>query len=328
MSQGSVSTIGNEEQDRPDGASSAVRTDTALKAEPVTISKTRDVTVVEVGPRDGLQNESKQVPTPVKIAFVDALSNAGLPVIESTSFVNPALVPQLSDAATVMTGIRRASGVRYPVLVPNERGLVRALEANVDAIALFTSATNAFAMANVGATIDDTFLRFAPVVAIARDQGLWVRGYVSVAFGCPYAGAVAPSSVVEVVERLAGLGCDEICLADTIGVAVPKAVQLVLQAVRHSFPTDRLALHFHDTTGNALLNVETALTADIRVFDSSAGGLGGCPFAPGAPGNLATEKLVDRLESLGLRTGVNGEVLGNVSAWIRSRIPGLRNSHL
>jgi isopropylmalate/homocitrate/citramalate synthase len=277
----------------------------------------RDVIVVEVGPRDGLQNEPALIPTSVKIAFVDALTAGGLPVIETTSFVNPKAVPQLADAAEVMTGIRRGPRTRYPVLVPNARGLERARSAGVDAIALFTSATEAFAHANVGTTIDGTFERFAAILAAAEPGSLWVRGYVSVAFGCPYSGAVEPAAAIAVAARLLALGCDEICLADTIGVATPAQVRALLVAARGELPVARLALHFHDTAGTALANVEEALEHDIRIFDAAAGGLGGCPFAPGAPGNLGTEPLVAHLEALGLRTGVDSasvatavEVLG------------------
>lgn len=283
----------------------------------------RDVVVVEVGPRDGLQNEAVPVPTEVKIAFVDALAAAGLPVIEATSFVSPRAVPQLADAAEVMTGIRRAPGVRYPVLVPNERGLERALAAGVEAIALFTAATEEFAAANVGATIDGTFERFAPVVATARELGLWVRGYVSVAFGCPYAGAVSPRQVVRIASRLVALECDEICLADTIGTATPETVRETLREAKPVVPSDRLALHFHDTSGLALANVDAGLEHDIRVFDGSAGGLGGCPFAPGAPGNLGTERLARHLEHQGLETGVDADAVADATALLSPFVPRL-----
>jgi hydroxymethylglutaryl-CoA lyase len=282
----------------------------------------RDVVVVEVGPRDGLQNEASSIPTSVKIAFVDALTAAGLPVIEVTSFVNPKAVPQLADASEVMTGIRRA-GVRYPVLVPNHRGFERALEAGADAIALFTSATEAFAQVNVGTSIDGTFERFEPVVATARRCGTWVRGYVSVSFGCPYSGAVAVSDVIRVAERLLELGCDEVCLADTIGTATPDSVADTMKTMLPSVPIERLALHFHDTSGTALANVEQALEAGVRTFDSSVGGLGGCPFAPGAPGNLGTEQLIARMESLGLRTGTDPNVLAAALDVVRPHVPRL-----
>jgi isopropylmalate/homocitrate/citramalate synthase len=283
----------------------------------------RDVTVVEVGPRDGLQNEPGVVPTDVKIAFIEALAGAGLPVVEATSFVNPKRVPQLADAAAVMTGIRRAQGVRYPVLVPNERGLVRALAAGVDAIALFAAATEAFSTANVGASITETFDRFEPVVASAREHGMWVRGYVSVAFGCPYSGEVPGAVVANVSARLVALGCDEICLADTIGVGTPRATREVLETVLPVVSTERLALHFHDTSGNALGNIEEALAQGIRVFDAAAAGLGGCPFAPGAPGNLSTERLVERLASHGLSTGVSLEHVREAVALLAPYVPRL-----
>jgi hydroxymethylglutaryl-CoA lyase len=278
---------------------------------------------MEVGPRDGLQNETSSIPTSVKIAFVDALTASRLPAIEVTSFVNPKAVPQLSDASEVMTGIHRVKGTRYPVLVPNQRGFERALEANVDAIALFTSATEQFAQANVGASINGTFERFQPVAAEARQRRFWVRGYVSVAFGCPYSGAVDVGAVVAVAERLIGLGCDQVCLADTIGTASTESVIETMQAVHASIPIDQLALHFHDTAGSALANVERALDFGVRTFDSAAGGLGGCPFAPGAPGNLSTEQLIGRLESLGLRTGVQLEAVAAAVDVVRPFVPRL-----
>ena len=283
----------------------------------------RDVTIVEVGPRDGLQNEARSIPTSVKIAFVDALTQAGIPVIEVTSFVNPKSVPQLSDAAAVMNGIQRASGTRYPVLVPNQRGLERALESRADAIAVFTSATEAFAHANVGTSIDGTFERFQPVVLEAHERGLWVRGYVSVAFGCPYSGAVEPRAAVSVAERLLELGCDEVCFADTIGSATPASVRHTLRAAQPSIPIDRLAMHFHDTVGIALANVDAALDVGVRTFDSAAGGLGGCPFAPGAPGNLSTERLVGRMEALGLRTGTELDAVAAALDVVRPYVPRL-----
>lgn len=283
----------------------------------------RDVVVVEVGPRDGLQNEAQPVPTERKIAFIDALSSAGLAWIEATSFVNPRAVPQMADAGEVMRGITRFPGARYPVLVPNERGLDRAMDAGVDAIALFTAATDEFAQANVGTSIAGTFERFAPVIERAKAQGVWVRGYVSVAFGCPYAGPVAAGAVTTVTERLLSAGCDEICLADTIGVGVPADVRATLDAVGMSLPLGDLALHFHDTTGNALSNVAVALDRGVRIFDSAAGGLGGCPFAPGAPGNLATESLLAFLHQAGLRTGVDPEAVTRATDLLLAYVPRL-----
>lgn len=263
------------------------------------------------------------IPTGMKIAFVDALTACGLPVIEVTSFVNPKVVPQLSDASEVMIGIQRTFGTRYPVLVPNQRGFERAIEANADAIALFTSATEAFAQANVGSSIEGTFERFEPIAAEARHRGIWVRGYVSVAFGCPYARAVDVRAVVRVAERLLDLGCDEVCLADTIGTATIESLTETVQAARVSIPIDQLALHFHDTAGSALANVERALDLGVRTFDSAAGGLGGCPFAPGAPGNLDTEQLIRRLEALGLRTGVQLDAVTAAVDVVRPHVPRL-----
>ncbi len=278
----------------------------------------RRVTVVEVGPRDGLQNEPETVPTAAKVAFVEALAAAGLPVVETTSFVSPTAIPQLADADEVARAIARRPGVRYPVLVPNERGLDRALTAGVDAIALFTAATETFSQANVRGTIAETFARFRPVVARARAEGLWVRGYVSVAFGCPYSGPVDPAAAVDVARRLADLGCDEVAIADTIGAASPDEVAAVLDVALGHLPADRLALHFHDTRGRALANVAAGLNHGIATYDSAAGGLGGCPFAPGAPGNLGTEALVAFLGRHGIETGVDGAAVARAFTGLRA----------
>lgn len=274
-------------------------------AGPSALSTRPSVRIVEVGPRDGLQNEPEPVPTAAKVAFIDALAAAGLPVVEATSFVNPRAVPQLADAAEVMGGITRRKGARYPVLVPNQRGFERALDAGVTEIALFTSATDAFAQANVGTTIEGTFERFAPVAARALAAGIWVRGYVSVAFGCPYSGSVDSTSVVKVAERLLALGCAEVSIADTIGIASFVDVTRLLIDLRSSLPLERIALHFHDTGGRAIQNVAAGLEQGVTTFDSAAGGLGGCPFAPGAPGNLATESLVEFLADHGLDPGIS-----------------------
>ncbi len=265
----------------------------------------RRVRVVEVGPRDGLQNEPRPIPTRTKIRFIESLADAGFPVVESTSFVNPNAVPQMADADVVMLSLGRRPGVRYLALVPNAKGLDRALAVGVDAIALFTSATDAFARANVGTSIDGTFARFAPVVDRARDAGCWLRGYVSVAFGCPYSGPVRPEAAVAVAANLFALGCDEVSIADTIGSADSDAVTDLLVAASSALPIDRIALHFHDTAGRAIDNVQAGLAGGVRVFDSSAGGLGGCPFAPGAPGNLATERLLTTLSAWGWESGVD-----------------------
>jgi hydroxymethylglutaryl-CoA lyase len=275
------------------------------------------VTVVEVGARDGLQNEDALVPTDAKVAFVDALSGAGLPVVEVTSFVSPRSVPQLADAEEVLRRIRRRPGVRYPVLVPNMRGMARAEVASADAVAVFTAASEAFNTANIGMSIDESLAAFEPVLERARDLGWWRRGYVSTAFGCPYSGRVDVRRVVEVSASLLDLGCEEISIGDTIGIAVPDDVRRVCEALLARLPVERLALHLHDTRGRALENVEAGLEMGITVFDASAGGAGGCPFAPGAPGNLATESLCHRLEALGYAHGVDVPALEAAVAELR-----------
>lgn len=266
------------------------------------------VTVVEVGPRDGLQNEKGFVPTGVKVAFVEALADAGLPVVETTAFVSPRAIPQLADSAEVFARVRKRPATRYPVLVPNEKGMLRALAAGAREVALFTAATDTFNLRNTNVTVDGSFARFAPVVALARAEGIRVRGYVSTAFGCPYEGRVDPAKTAAVVVRLFAAGCGEVSLGDTIGVAVPSQVAEVLGRLGDAgVETGRLALHMHDTRGTALANVVEGLRAGIRVFDSAAGGLGGCPYAPGAAGNLATEDLVYLLDGMGFETGVDLE---------------------
>lgn len=274
------------------------------------------VTVVEVGPRDGLQNEKGFVPTGVKVAFVEALADAGLPVVETTAFVSPRAIPQLADSAEVFARVRRKPGTRYPVLVPNEKGMLRALAAGAREVALFTAATDTFNVRNTNVTVDASFVRFAPVVALARAEGIRVRGYVSTAFGCPYEGRVDPAKTADVVVRLFAAGCGEVSLGDTIGVAVPSQVAEVLGRLGDAgVETRRLALHMHDTRGTALANVAEGLRQGIRVFDSAAGGLGGCPYAPGAAGNLATEDLVYLLDGMGFETGVDlGKVAGATRA--------------
>lgn len=263
------------------------------------------VKVYEVGPRDGLQNESVVVPTSTKIEFIDRLAAAGLPVIEATSFVRGAMIPQLADAEDVMRGMRRAVGTRYAALVPNLKGMERATETKPDMVALFTAASETFSRKNTNATIAESLERFRPVVSVARLTGVEIRGYVSTAFGCPYEGEIAVSSVVRVAADLLALGADEIVLSDTIGVATPSHVERVVASVAERVPLERLALHFHDTRGCALTNVLTGLLLGVTTFDASAGGLGGCPYAPGATGNLATEDLVYLLQNLGIETGVD-----------------------
>lgn len=265
----------------------------------------RRVTVVEVGPRDGLQNEAATVPVEAKLAFVHALAEAGLPVVEATSLVSPKWVPQLADAEPLLAGLQRRAGVRYPVLVPNEKGLERALAARASEVAVFTAATDGFNKKNTNATVAESLVRLEPVIAKARAAGLWVRGYVSTCFGCPYEGPVAPGKVVAVSRALLAQGVDELSLGDTIGVATPASVERTVTAVLEHAPLAKVALHFHDTRGTALANVLAGLLLGVATYDSSAGGLGGCPYAPGASGNLATEDLVYMLDGLGIETGVD-----------------------
>jgi isopropylmalate/homocitrate/citramalate synthase len=267
---------------------------------------TEQVRIYEVGPRDGLQNEAAPIPTSAKLAYIERLSDAGLREIETTSFVSARAVPQLADADELMARLERRSGVRYPVLVPNVRGLGRAEAAGVDAIAVFTAASDAFTRQNIGMTIAESLDAFAPVLERAGSLGWWRRAYVSTAFGCPYTGRVDPRGAVDVAGRLLELGADEICFGDTIGVGVPSQVAaLTGLAVDGGIPLDRIAYHFHDTRGTALANVTAGLDAGVRCFDASTGGTGGCPYAPGAAGNLATEDLVYLLDGMGYEHGVS-----------------------
>jgi isopropylmalate/homocitrate/citramalate synthase len=278
----------------------------------------RVVRIVEVGPRDGLQNEEAVVPADAKVAFIEALAASGLQVVEGTSFVSPRAIPQLADADEVFPRIERRPGVRYPVLVPNTRGLERAEAAGVEAVAVFTAASEAFTHHNIGMTIEESLAAFAPVLELAAAAGWWRRGYVSTAFGCPYSGDVATEAVVEVAAALMDLGCDEISIGDTIGVAHPDDVRRVVTALLARIPAERLALHLHDTYGRALENVEAGLELGIRIFDASAGGTGGCPYAPGAPGNLATESLVELLDRRGYVHGVDAEAVVRAAAAVRA----------
>jgi hydroxymethylglutaryl-CoA lyase len=268
----------------------------------------RAVRIVEVGPRDGLQNEEAVVPAGAKVAFIEALAATGLQVVEATSFVSPRAIPQLADADEVFPRIRRRSGVRYPVLVPNLRGLERAEAAGVDAVAVFTAASEAFTQHNIGMSIEESLAAFAPVLERAAGAGWWRRGYVSTAFGCPYSGDVATEAAVEVAVALMDLGCDEISIGDTIGVAHPDDVRRVVGALLARIPADRLALHLHDTYGRALENVEAGLELGIRVFDASAGGTGGCPYA----------SLVGLLDRLGYEHGVDGDGVARAAAEVRA----------
>jgi isopropylmalate/homocitrate/citramalate synthase len=262
------------------------------------------VRIYEVGPRDGLQNESEIVPAATKARYLQLLADAGLREIEATSFVSSRAIPQLADAEELLAIAPRRPGVRYPVLVPNLRGLERAEAAGVDAIAVFTAATDAFTTRNIGMTVEESLGAFAPVLARAMANRWWRRAYVSTSFGCPYTGTVEPATAVDVALRLLDLGADEICFGDTIGVGVPAQVTTLTDvAVAAGIPLDRIAFHFHDTRGTALANVAAGLAAGVRTFDASTGGTGGCPYAPGAAGNLATEDLVYFLDASGWEHG-------------------------
>ena len=263
------------------------------------------VRMVEVGARDGLQNEVVQVATADKIAFIDLLSATGLPVIEVTSFVSPHVVPQMRDATEVMTGIARRSGVDYPVLVPNLRGFAAALAAGVEEVAVFTSASETFARHNINCSIAESLERFAEIARLALPHGIRMRGYVSCVAGCPYEGVVSVGAVADVTARLLALGCYEVSLGDTIGVGTPGQIQSLLEVVAGKVPVARLAVHFHDTYGQALANILAALEMGVAVVDSSVAGLGGCPYAPGASGNVATEDVLYMMNGLGIHTGVD-----------------------
>ena len=278
------------------------------------------VKIVEMGPRDGLQNEATVVSTADKVRFIDLLGASGLAAIETTSFVRPSAIPQLDDAAAVMAAIERRPGVTYLALTPNMRGLERARSAGVRAIAVFTAASESFTKRNINMTIDESLATFATVVRDARRMGMWVRAYVSTAFGCPYEGAISVDAVVRVASALAELGVDEISIGDTIGVATPRGVVEVAGALQAHMPVERLAMHFHDTRGTALANVVAALQMQIAIFDSSAGGLGGCPYAPGATGNLATEDLLYLLDDMGIETGVSLEGVRAASRFLGDAI--------
>ena len=278
------------------------------------------VRVVEVGPRDGLQNEPVRIATADKVAYVDLLSEAGFAAIEATSFVSPRAVPQLADAAEVLDGIRQQPGTQYIVLTPNLKGYERAVAAGARAIAVFTAATETFARRNINASIAESLANFRPIVEAARREGIWVRGYVSTAFGCPFEGDVAPAAVLDVSQRLLDLGVDELSVGDTIGVATPRGVEEVVDPLLRHVPADRLAVHFHDTRGTALANVLLSLQLGVGVVDASAGGLGGCPFAPGAAGNLATEDLLYMLHGLGIETGVDLEQVVAASRFIAGKL--------
>ncbi|PQV57592.1 hydroxymethylglutaryl-CoA lyase [Defluviimonas denitrificans] len=276
------------------------------------------VEIVEMGPRDGLQNEKRIIPTAEKIALVDLLSRAGFRGIEVASFVSPKWVPQMADSAEVLAGIARAPGVRYAALTPNMKGYEGARAAKADEVAIFASASEGFSKANLNATIAESLDRFRPVAEAAQADGIPVRGYVSVVTDCPYDGPVAPGAVARVTAALRDMGCHEVSLGDTIGQGRPETVDKMLTAVLGEMPAERLAGHYHDTAGRALANIEASLARGLRVFDAAVGGLGGCPYAPGAKGNVATEAVAGRLAELGYDTGLDAALLAEAAALARA----------
>ncbi|MCR6700331.1 MAG: hydroxymethylglutaryl-CoA lyase [Dokdonella sp.] len=278
------------------------------------------VRIVEVGPRDGLQNEKTIIPAATKIELIDRLSATGLETIEATSFVSPKWVPQLADAAEVFAGIARRPGIRYPVLVPNETGYARAREAGAEEVAVFTAASEAFNQRNINATIEESITRFVPVLERAAADGVAVRGYVSTVLGCPYQGEVPVADVVRVARRLHALGCYEISLGDTIGIGTPAKARAMLRAVAAEVPIGALAVHFHDTRGQALANILACLEEGVRVVDSAVSGTGGCPYARGATGNVASEDVVYMLEGLGLDTGIDLDRLIDTGLWLSRQL--------
>ncbi|MDX1444460.1 MAG: hydroxymethylglutaryl-CoA lyase [Gammaproteobacteria bacterium] len=278
------------------------------------------IRIVEVGPRDGLQNEKTEVATDTKIDFINRLTETGLESIEVTSFVSPKWIPQLADAAEVFQGIEKGPGVHYPVLVPNEKGMERAIEVGAKEVSIFTAASETFNQKNINASIAESLERFEPVMAMARDNDIKVRGYVSCVLGCPYEGEIHPEAVAEVAAELFRMGCYEISLGDTIGVGTPrKARQMVYQCARR-VPMERLAIHFHDTRNQALANILACLDMGIATVDSSVSGLGGCPYAAGAAGNVATEDVVYMLHGMGIDTGVDLRKLLETSKWINETL--------
>jgi hydroxymethylglutaryl-CoA lyase len=283
---------------------------------------TGTVEIFEVGPRDGLQNEARLIPTAEKVALIDMLSGAGFRRIEVASFVSPKWVPQMADSAEVLAGITRVSGVRYAALTPNMKGYAGARAARADEVAIFGSASEGFSRANINASIEESLARFAPVVEAAKAEGVPVRGYVSCVVECPYDGAIAPGAVARVAARLRDLGCYEISLGDTIGKAAPDDVDGMLSAVLDEVPAEQLAGHFHDTAGRALDNIEVALARGLRVFDAAVGGLGGCPYAPGAAGNVATEAVAERLMALGHDTRLDLDVIARAADMARAMRAG------
>ena len=265
----------------------------------------KQVRMVEVGPRDGLQNEAQIVPAATKIALIEQLADAGLTVVEAGSFVSPKWIPQMADTAEVLAGLKRKPGVSYPVLVPNMQGFAAALAAGVEEIAIFAAASESFSRRNINCSIAESLERFAPVAEGARRHGMRLRGYISCVVDCPYEGPIAPDAVAEVAARLAAMGCYEVSLGDTIGTGTPARIQAMIERVAAAVPRERLAVHFHDTYGQALANILASLEQGVAVIDSSVAGLGGCPYAKGASGNVASEDVLYLLDGLGIRSGVD-----------------------
>jgi len=288
----------------------------------------RKVRIVEVGPRDGLQNEKQSIATDIKVGLVDRLTGAGLPAIEAAAFVSPKWVPQMADGAEVMARIKRKPGVAYPVLVPNMKGFESAVAAGVEEIAVFGAASESFSHKNINSTIAQSLARFEPVVAAAHEKGIKVRGYISCVLGCPYEGEIAPKAVADVAKALYEMGCYEISAGDTIGVGTPSRTLAMLEAVAKHVPLDRIAGHYHDTYGQALANIYASLEFGVAVFDSSVAGLGGCPYAKGATGNVATEDVVYMLHGLGCETGVNLDRLIDAGEYICAALGRPTNSRV
>jgi hydroxymethylglutaryl-CoA lyase len=284
------------------------------------------VTIVEVGPRDGLQNEKAKISTSVKIELIERLANCGIPVIEAGSFVSPEWVPQMADTEAVIAGLNPLPGTRYPVLVPNMTGFERALETGVNEIAVFTAASESFSQRNTNCSIAESIDRLTPVIQLAKDSGISVRAYVSCVLGCPYEGDIQTDAVSKICTHLMELGCNEISLGDTIGIGTPAAANALIRAVSSEVPVGQLAVHFHDTYGQALANILACLDAGIRIVDSSVAGLGGCPYANGATGNVATEDVVYMLHGLGLNTGIDLHALAETGDWISKQLQRPNNS--
>ena len=284
------------------------------------------VTMVEVGPRDGLQNEKQILPAATRIALVERLADCGVPVVEAGSFVSPKWVPQMADSDTVLKGLTRLPGVRYPVLVPNMTGFERAIAAGADEIAVFAAASESFSQRNTNCSIEESMARLSAVADAARNAGIRVRAYVSCVLGCPYEGAVSAAAVAEVCAALMRMGCDEISLGDTIGVGTPADANALVNTVGAVVPIERLAVHFHDTYGQALANILACLDAGVRIVDASVAGLGGCPYASGASGNAASEDVVYMLHGLGLETGIDLNELARTGQWISNLLQRTNNS--